>query len=235
VHRTIVIGDIHGCLDELRELLDTLAPTGDDIVVSVGDIVSKGPAADRCLDLWKTRGYRAVRGNQEDELLRIAETNQQPLDPDRIVIRRPELLEYIRTLPLILDFPEIGATVVHGGVMPGHALSEQESLKTLRYVRHEGDHWVPVPKGKERRGDRFWAELWNGDRTILYGHTPRDAVRFDRKAIGLDTGCVYGGSLSAAVWADRRWQIVDVKARRTYARRSPWRRVRHRLRMMMPV
>jgi serine/threonine protein phosphatase 1 len=232
--RHIVIGDIHGCYDELQQLLDTIGPTADDDVVSVGDIVRKGPAPDRCLDLWRTRGYRAVRGNQEEELLRIIDGDGPASKSDQTVLSRPDLLEYIRSLPVLLDLPAAGAAVVHGGMLPGKTVREYEAATTLRYVRRDGDRWLPVPKGKEKRGDRFWAELWDGDRTILYGHTPRDEVRFDRKAIGLDTGCVYGGRLSAAVWADGRWQIVDVRARRNYARRAPWGRLRRWLRKMMP-
>jgi predicted phosphodiesterase len=232
--RHIVVGDIHGCYDELQRLLDKIGPTSNDTVVSVGDIVRKGPAPDRCLDLWRTRRYRAVRGNQEEELLRISESDGRASKPDQAILSRPDLLEYIRSLPVLLDFPEIGAAVVHGGMLPEKTIRQHDAATTLRYVRREGDRWLPVPKGKEKQGDRFWAELWDGNRTILYGHTPRDAVRFDRKAIGLDTGCVYGGMLSAAVWIDSGWQIVDVKARRAYAPPSPWRRVRRLLRKVIP-
>jgi len=235
VRRTIVIGDIHGCYDELQQLLDTIGPNTDDDVISVGDIVRKGPAPDRCLDLWRTRRYRAVRGNQEEESLRIAAGDGPATESDRMVLSRPDLLAYIRSLPVVLDLPEVGAAVVHGGMLPGRTVQEHEAATTLRYVRRDGDRWLPVPRGKEKRGDPFWAELWDGDRTILYGHTPQRAVRFDRKAIGLDTGCVYGGRLSAGVWEEGRWHVVDVKARRAYARRSPWRRIRRSLRMMMPT
>ena len=231
--RPIVIGDIHGCFDELQQLLEKIGATPNDTVVSVGDIVRKGPAPDRCLDLWRMRGYRAVRGNQEEELLRIVDEGGAS-ESDHTVLSRPDLLEYIRSFPVVLDLPEVGAAVVHGGVLPGKTVREHDGATTLRYVRREGDRWIPVPKGTEERGDRFWAELWNGDRMILYGHTPRDAGRFDRKAIGLDTGCVYGGRLSAGVWEDGGWHIVDVKARRTYARRTPWRSIPRSLRMMMP-
>ena len=76
-----------------------------------------------------------------------------------------------------------------------------------------------IPKGKQQIGDPFWAEVWDGDRLVLYGHTPRSEPKIDRRAIGLDTGCVYGGKLTAAIVESKdKWRLVDVQARRRYAR-----------------
>ena len=59
--------------------------------------------------------------------------------------------------------------------------------------------------------------MWAGPRTILYGHTPRQEVRRDPKAIGLDTSCVYGGKLTAAILTKGEWRFESVRARRRYA------------------
>lgn len=222
--RHIVIGDIHGCFDELRDLLDRVAPSADDVVVSVGDMVRKGPAADRCIELWLERKWRAVLGNQEKKLLDLAASGR--------VLERPELLAAIRSWPLFADFPNEGFAIVHGGVLPGTSIdksaieSQRDTVLTLRYLRRRGEEWIPVAKGEERPGDRFWTELWDGERTVLYGHTPRDAVRRDAKAIGLDTSCVYGGALTAAILANGEWSFVSVRARRQYAQRYDARNVR---------
>lgn len=214
--RHVVIGDIHGCFDELSELLDRIAPSDDDVVISAGDIVRKGPAPESCLELWRDRGWTAVLGNQEQKVL----AGSEPL--------RGDLVDYIRTWPLFVELEDFA--VVHGGVIPGRPLEKQrETLTSLRHIRRDGDRWMPVPKGEERPGDRFWSEVWDGPRTILYGHTPRDNARRDAKAIGLDTGCVYGGKLSAAVLDHGEWRIVSVKARRAYARQSVWKTIRRLL------
>jgi serine/threonine protein phosphatase 1 len=216
--RHIVIGDIHGCFDELRDLLDRVAPSPGDVVISVGDVVRKGPAPDRCLDLWLERGWLAILGNQEKKLLDLARSGRIADEPDRRVAARADLLEFIRGWPLYAVFGQEGFGVVHGGLLPDTPIQGQrESVLTLRYVRRRNGGWVPVPKGEEKPGDRFWAEVWNGPLTILYGHTPRQDVRRDPKAFGLDTSCVYGGALTAAVLHEGEWTFESVRARRRYA------------------
>ena len=220
--RLIVVGDIHGCYDELVELLGRVAPTDDDVVVSAGDIVRKGPAAARCLDLWRERGYLAVRGNNELKLLRRA----KPLlryflrdTPD--VARRRDLLRYIRSWPLVLDFPDRNVAVVHGGFLPQMSVTaedverEKDVVPRLRWIRKANGTWTYVPKDEQQPGDVLWAEKWRGPRFVLYGHTPLRKPKFDRFALGLDTGCVYGGALTAAILADGEWSTVSVRAQST--------------------
>jgi len=222
--RLIFVGDIHGCYDELLELLDRVAPSGGDVVVSVGDVVTKGPAADRCLDLWRDRGYLAVRGNNEIKLLDHA----LPLlrffaHANREVLRRGDLLHYIGTWPLVLDFPKQGVTAVHGGFLPQMEVSldaiarEQDVIPELRWIRRKNGGWAPIPKEKKKKDDVLWSERWNGPRFVLYGHTPVREPKLDDHALGLDTGCVYGGSLTAAILEDGAWRTVSVNARRKYA------------------
>ncbi len=222
--RLIFIGDIHGCFDELHELLSRIAPAANDIVVSAGDVVTKGPAADRCLDLWRERGYLAVQGNNEIKLLNRA----RPLlrlfaQEDRAVLRRGDLLKYIASWPLVIDFPQEHVTAVHGGFLPQMEVTaedverEQHVIPQLRWIRKEDGRWRPVGKEKKRKDDVLWSEKWRGDRHVVYGHTPLREPKHDKQALGLDTGCVYGGSLTAAVFADGEWETVSVKAKRKYA------------------
>jgi hypothetical protein len=62
----------------------------------------------------------------------------------------------------------------------------------------------------------LWSERWKGDRFVVYGHTPLREPKFDSRALGLDTGCVYGGKLTAAIF-DGEWSTESVKAKRKYA------------------
>ena len=232
--RHIFIGDIHGCYDELRRLLDAVAPRNGDVVVSTGDMVRKGPQPDRCLDLWLERGYLAVLGNQEEKLLDLVAKGTAREEGDRRVAERLDLIAYLRRLPLFLDFADARIAAVHGGVLPETSFSrgKVEASTTLRYVRQDGERWIPVPKSEQRERDRFWSEVWDGDRTVLYGHTPRREVRRDRKAIGIDTGCVYGGALTAAIFENGRWRFESVPAARRYASRSLFARLRKWFRSM---
>src|SRR4051812_11859345 len=70
MRRTLVIGDIHGCFDELSELLEKAALTNDDRVVSVGDLIVKGPKSREVLDLFAGDArFSAVIGNHDLAIL----------------------------------------------------------------------------------------------------------------------------------------------------------------------
>jgi len=225
--RHIVIGDIHGCYEELRELLDLVRPDAGDVVVSVGDFLDKGPDPERCLDFWIDRGYRAVPGNKEDDFLRFLDGGlEKAWKNGREFLReRPDLVAWLRDLPLWLDFEPIGVAVVHAGLLPGTPIrgdaidAQRELALNIRWLRPEGDGWSPVPKNTQGEGDRFWAELWDGDRTIVYGHAPQisNEPRIDSRAIGIDTGCVYGGRLTAAIFDGGEVRFESVAARRAWA------------------
>lgn len=224
--RSIFIGDVHGCYAELAELLSRVGPVRGDAVVAVGDMVRKGPDPVRCLDLWQQQGYLSVIGNNEEKILRFA---SQPrlrqvflAAEDAAVLHRKDLLEFLRTWPHVIEAGR-GIAVVHGGLLPQMKLQEKEierstsDIVSLRWIRKEDGRWKPVEKN-ERTGDEvLWAEVWNGPETIVYGHTPLREPRVDRKAVGLDTGCVYGGWLTAGIY-DGNWRFERVRARRQYAR-----------------
>ncbi|MGZ8711232.1 MAG: metallophosphoesterase family protein, partial [Thermoanaerobaculia bacterium] len=224
--RVIVIGDIHGCHEELTDLLDRIDPGPDDLVISTGDLVRKGPDPVRCLQLWRDRGYLAVRGNNEERILELAgrrswRTLLLPKE-DRAVLRRRDLVSMIRRWPLAIDVPRLDITVVHGGLFPRMPITQRslnrhaEDMTRLRWIRREGDHWISVGKARELDRDILWAEAWKGPRTVVYGHTPLRRPRVDRHAIGLDTGCVYGGWLTAAIY-DGQWTFKRVRSRKQYA------------------
>ena len=220
--RLIFVGDIHGCYDDLTEMLGRLAPASSDVVVSVGDIVTKGPAADRCLDLWRERGFLAVQGNNEVKLLSRARPLLRIFARDR-VLRRGDLLRYIASWPIVIDFPSVAISAVHGGFLPQMRVTPEtverrkEEIVELRWIRRKNGEWKAIPKEKKKSGDVLWSEKWKGERFVVYGHTPLREPKFDAQALGLDTGCVYGGTLTAAVYAGGEWTIETVKARRKYA------------------
>jgi bis(5'-nucleosyl)-tetraphosphatase (symmetrical) len=224
--RLIVIGDIHGCFVELSQLLEEIDPGERDVVVSVGDMTRKGPDPVRCLELWQQRGYLAVRGNNEEKMLQLAKkprVRRLTLGrEDRTVLARGDLLEYIASWPLAIDVSAANIAVVHGGVYPGMSITEKalgraaDDVTRLRWIRRSNGDWRSVGKTQEKASDVLWAEVWDGPRTIVYGHTPLREPRIDPHAIGLDTGCVYGGWLTAAIY-DGKWKFERVRAKKKYA------------------
>ncbi|MBV8518963.1 MAG: metallophosphoesterase family protein [Acidobacteria bacterium] len=213
MRRHIFIGDIHGCLDEVHDLLAKIGVTDSDRVVSLGDLTRKGPKVAGVIDLWIARGYDAVLGNNDVKLTARA-----------TLVASPRRIKFLRRLPLHLDFPKLGVVAVHGGVLPNSrsfdaSLVPRHAALSLRHIRRDGSgKWSSVPKEKQADSDPFWADVWDGDRLVVYGHTPRREPRVHKRALGLDTGCVYGGKLTAAVFAGpERWTLVSVPARRKYA------------------
>ena len=209
--RTIVIGDIHGCLDELRDLLERVELRADDRVVGVGDLIVKGFKNREVLELFITdRRFSSALGNHDRALLRYwrgegvrlkeeQEETRRQLQPDQ-----ERYAAYLESLPLMID---LGShLVVHAGVRPGVALDEQ-SVEDLTELRTLGED-------RTSREGTPWYEVYKGEKTVLFGHWPALEPRRATSAIGLDTGCVYGHRLTACVI--ETGELVSVPARRVY-------------------
>jgi hypothetical protein len=128
---------------------------------------------------------------------------------------------------LWLDLPEHGARVVHAGVLPG-VLIEEQLKKTLLHVRTVGSNGEPR---EDKDGRAPWGKEYEGPPHVVFGHNAAPRPQLQPWATGLDTGCVYGGHLTALVLADgqrvprdlraRRRLLVSVPARRAYFRGTP--------------
>jgi hypothetical protein len=209
--RSIVVGDIHGCYDELLALLDKAALTADDRVVSVGDLIVKGEKNREVLDLFiEDERFSAVLGNHDRALRRYWRGEEVSLKESQEKARA-ELEEnearysaYLQELPLMID---LGShLVVHAGVRPGVALSGQtvEDLTELRTLGEDRTSREGVP----------WYERYDGDKTVLFGHWPAPMPRRGPRALGLDTGCVYGFQLTAYII--ETGEFLSVEALRAY-------------------
>lgn len=215
--RTILIGDIHGCLDELGDLIGACAVDWKaDRVISVGDLVAKGPDSHGVLQLVRETGMLAVLGNHDAKLLTIgaegARTGDADADHHTAVARTFDGYDWalLGSLPLYLEFPELNLLVVHGGIRPGVPLAEQPRgvLMNLRSITAAG-----APSNRVDAGVP-WASLWTGPQHVVFGHDAIRGLQQHPHATGLDTGCVYGRSLTAFILPERR--LVSVPARRTY-------------------
>lgn len=209
--RTIVIGDIHGCYDELMALLDKVQAGASDRIIAVGDLIVKGERNREVLEHFMSDARcSSVLGNHDRAILRYWRGKKKKLNEQQEACRRElesgraRYEAYLASLPLMLD---LGAhLVVHAGLRPGVALHDQ-SAKDLTELRSlEGK--AKTPKGTP------WYEVYDGNQTVLFGHWPAPAVRRGAHAIGLDTGCVYGYELTAYIV--ETGEFVQVKAARRY-------------------
>jgi diadenosine tetraphosphatase ApaH/serine/threonine PP2A family protein phosphatase len=216
MHRSIVIGDIHGCYEELEDLLRAAQATAEDRIFSVGDLVTKGPASREVLEFFcDSRNTQAVLGNHEYALLRYYKGEAVDLEPaqSRAIAELGDafdsLMNWVSGLPHYLD---LGShMVVHAGIRPGLTIEEQtvEDLTELRTL--DG------PNPRSRIGTP-WFERYEDAKVVIFGHWVFATPLVRNNAMGIDTGCVYGGRLTAVVLPDER--LVSVPARRAYAERK---------------
>jgi CRISPR/Cas system CMR subunit Cmr4 (Cas7 group RAMP superfamily) len=216
--RTIIVGDIHGCYDELVALLDKAALSREDRVVAVGDLIVKGEKNREVLDLFiEDERFNAVLGNHDRALVRYWSGEGRALKESQEKVRAELSVDearysaYLQSLPTMID---LGShLVVHAGVRPGVELSGQ-TIEDLTELRTLGED-------RTNREGVAWYEEYNGDKIVLFGHWPAPEPRRGPRAIGLDTGCVYGYQLTAYII--ETGEFLTVEAERAYE--QPKRRV----------
>jgi hypothetical protein len=242
--RTVIVGDVHGCPHELETMLSIVRFDTGDRLVLVGDILARGPDSNGVLDIVRRTGALVVRGNHEERILR-----SRPNDHDRHALGwssgararpakkppkplgrihaevaarlRPIDWALLEATPLHVDLPEHGVRVVHAGVVPGVPF-ERQKRTALMTIRTLGSHGEAIEKG----GKVLWGTRYHGPPHIVFGHYARVEPQLHPWATGLDTGCVYGGTLTALVLSEgqhvprelpaRRRLLVTVPAEREY-------------------
>jgi calcineurin-like phosphoesterase family protein len=213
--RTIVVGDIHGCYDELAELLAKLEFGASDRVVCVGDLVTKGPKDREVLQLFMTDArFRTVIGNHDLALRRKWQGEKIKLKPSQKATHKELKHEKQKYLPFLNKLPftiDLGThLVVHAGLRPNVELYSQTS-EDMTLLRTLG-------KDRESRDGTPWYEVYDGEKVVLFGHWPSGEPRRGPKAIGLDTGCVYGYNLTAYIIEEDKF--INVRAARAYGARD---------------
>ena len=230
--RTIIIGDVHGCRAELEALLDRVAFTSGDRLVLVGDLVARGPDSLGVLDVARRTGAIVVRGNHEQKLIdwrhariawmrgeAVAKSPIGSMHRDIARSLRPVDWTLLETAPFFFDLPEHGARVVHAGVVPGVAIDAQ-SPQTMMRIRT-----VRVPIKKNESENRLWGACYAGPPQVIFGHNAAPGLQLHPWATGLDTGCVYGGRLTAMVLANGQRVPRSIAARRALLVTEPAQRV----------
>lgn len=222
--RLVIVGDVHGCYDELVELLDKCGvQDGNSLTVFVGDLVNKGPKNAAVVKLVRSLGAYCVRGNHDEVVLREWQQYQEGLQMRKEFNWLTELskedLDWMFGLPYTISIPSRKTIVVHAGLVPNVPIEQQDldSLIHVRDVTYDTNNAAWIGSKKSSPNSKPWASVWTGPDHVYFGH---DAVRLFQDydfATGLDTGCVYGGSLTAAVLPEVEGRsVVQVKARAVY-------------------
>lgn len=228
-----IIGDVHGCRTELDALLtelgydvagDTAAHPEGRTAVFVGDLVDRGPDSPGVLrlvmNMVEAGTALCVPGNHEQKLARrlngrnVQLTHGLPETLEQLSAQTPEFTERVRTFieGLVSHYVLDGGRLVvaHAGLKEayqGRASGRVRSFALYGETTGETDEYgLPV---------RYpWARDYRGSAAVVYGHTPTPVPEWINNTICLDTGCVFGGKLTALRWPSR--ELVSVPAAREY-------------------
>ncbi|MEX2670762.1 MAG: polynucleotide kinase-phosphatase [Phycisphaeraceae bacterium] len=238
-----IIGDVHGCFDELRELLDQLGyrieddATRDDGLgyrvtppagrkaIFLGDLVDRGPNNPGVLRLVMSMVHGGtaicVPGNHDDKLKRklagrdvklahgLAETLAQ-LDAEPEAFGK-QVREFIDSLISHYVLDDGRLVVAHAGLkeaMQGRASGKVREFCLYGETTGETDAFgLPVRHN--------WAAEYRGQAMVVYGHTPVPEPEWLNQTTNIDTGCAFGGRLTALRYPER--ELISVPAKQTYA------------------
>jgi predicted phosphodiesterase len=212
--RTLVIGDVHGCLEELRALVAKAGATEDDDIVLVGDLVAKGPDSVGVVAWARERGAAAVLGNHDEHVLQARAGNAHAKEHHQKVAAALSAADadWLAARPLWVPLSAGGKphVVIHGGMVAGVAVEKQERehLIAMRSITADG-------RPTKRIEGTPWGAVWTGPEHVVFGHDAIRGLQQHPFATGLDTGCVYGRELTA-LWLPAH-ELVSVPARRAYA------------------
>ncbi len=233
-----IIGDVHGCFDELKSLLKKLGysvskakgrysvkhPDGRKIIF-VGDLVDRGPKTPEVIRLAKhaiedDQAFCVV-GNHDDKLKRalmgrkvkVAHGLRESLDQLEIEgdAFKEEAKDFLGGLISHYVFDDGALAVAHAGIKEKYIGRGSPRIKDFcMYGETTGEI------------DEFglpvrypWAEDYRGNALIVYGHTPVPEPEWVNNTINIDTACVFGHKLTALRYPEK--ELVSVKAKKTYA------------------
>ena len=230
-----VIGDIHGCYPELLELLSglgyevaadgaTVSPPAGRRAVFVGDYGDRGPDTPAVLRLVMAMADAGTAiclpGNHDAKLARklkgrdvqithgLAETLQQ-LEAESDAFRE-QARDFLDRLVSHVVLDDGRLVVAHAGMKQGYQGRSSGRVRDFALFGEatgESDEFgLPV------RGD--WARDYRGQAAVVYGHTPVADAVWVNDTLNIDTGCVFGGRLTALRWPER--ELVSVPAHHTY-------------------
>ena len=221
--RTLFIGDVHSCADELEELLERASLSSEDSVYFTGDLLSRGPHPHRVLRLFRQLRAQAPVGNHERRLIDAHHARQKGEKGPKLSASHqlivdelePEDWALLESMPLLVDVPQHGVVVAHAGIDPRVPLSAQDPW-VVTHVRSIDADGEP----SEKWGTP-WGAHYQGPPHIVFGHNAKKLPQLHPFATGLDTGCVYGGRLSALVLAAGQHVPADPEQRRALVHSVP--------------
>ena len=174
-NKVIIIGDVHGCFEELNELLTECEYNENNCsVIFVGDLVNKGPYSVEVVQFARKIKAHVVRGNHDDYALAIAQNLiSRPIESEGLnYISKfsPEDLNWLNELPYTITIPSLDAIIVHAGLLPEIDLNKQtiSDMYTIRNIIKNEDGSLSGTSNI-KLGEP-WVNYWNHSPHIYFGH-----------------------------------------------------------------
>ena len=207
---TLIIGDIHGCYDELQTLLDKSGIGDDEAIIAMGDLFDRGPYPEKVFEFFDSRpNTSSIRGNHEQRHLNAGTQLPQRITRLKLGINYRNALGYMGMLPLYLKTDE--ATLVHGFYEPDVKLKKQRRSVLLGFDEQE-------KRLNQKYQNPTWYELYDKKKPLIVGHRDYTGemkpLIIEGRFYAIDTRCVYGGSLTAIKLPE--WEVISVPARCNY-------------------
>ena len=232
-----IIGDVHGCLDELTRLLEQLGYMhidnarrhfGGRRAIFLGDLVDRGPDSPGVLrlvmDMVAAGSALAVQGNHDNRLHRKLSGREVQVTHGlaETLAQLGALPESIRSSFTTESRSFVDGLRSHYWLDGGKLVVAHAGLKAEMHGRGSGAVRSFALYGETTgETDEFglpvryeWARDYRGDAMVVYGHTPVPTPEWINRTICIDTGCVFGGSLTALRYPER--ELVSIPAERTY-------------------
>lgn len=208
--RTIVVGDVHGCYQQLMNLMDKVGHVRGDRIILLGDMVDRGPDSPACLEF--ARNHEAISGNHEYKHVRFRKGILKQLSSSQIGARQQyfdrgldydEAVDFMEKLPFFIDNPD--ALLVHAGLQYGIPMKHQDPRVLVGGMSQK--HICGIDP---RTGFPFWCATYpRHAKPVLFGHlTIQGKIPRQDNIFPLDTGCCRGGMLTAITLPD--FKIIQV-------------------------
>ncbi|AEA45219.1 metallophosphoesterase [Fluviicola taffensis] len=206
--RTFVIGDIHGCFDELIELTEKIQLKEDDLLISLGDIVDRGNKSKEVYDYFKSRPNSLVLiGNHERKHQNKILSYSQEIVKVQFGDEYESFLNWLDTLGYYYETAD--AIIVHAFFEHDKVLADQK--QEVLSGSTSGDRYLE----KKYPGEKYWSDFYTGSKPIIYGHhVVGTTPKIFNNTYGIDTGACHGDYLTAIELPG--FIIHQVKAKRDY-------------------
>lgn len=223
---TCIIGDPHGCYDEFITLLNKINTSYPNArIICVGDLSDRGPDSIGVIRKIRELKIECVMGNHDLRIFNWLKSNKPPPPGKEYYSSLNEDdLSFINNLPTSIKLED--AIVVHAGLRENVSLENQtiDDLTHMRFIDSK-KRMISLRKiakfGKENLDAHFWTEFGSFGTNVIYGHHVHsyEDIKINSYAdgtacYGIDTGCCFGGRLTALVWETK--EVIQVQANKMY-------------------